>query len=211
MSRAGATSGTAGNPTVAHWIDGEPLDDSVASIARIEDRWRRYVVEGVPIATGVIAVGDSWACSNPSVGRGASIALMHVVDLRDLLRHQSLDDPLAFASAWDEVTQDSVWPWFSETLWGDRHRLGEIDAEINGERYDPGDERYDLMNALGMATMFDPDLLRLTIDNALMNIPTDVMLKGEGVADKALSLGAGWRDAPKLGPTRADLLKVVNG
>ncbi|MDH3683278.1 MAG: tryptophan 7-halogenase, partial [Acidimicrobiia bacterium] len=65
-------------PLVAHWLDGEPLSD-IEVMANLEDRIRRFVVDGVPVATGLAAVGDSWACTNPSVGRGASMALMHAV------------------------------------------------------------------------------------------------------------------------------------
>ena len=62
-------------PLVAHWLDGEPIDDQVAVMAKLEDRHRSFCVDGQPVATGVLAVGDSWACTNPSVGRGISIGL----------------------------------------------------------------------------------------------------------------------------------------
>jgi hypothetical protein len=35
------------------------------------ERYRRFVVDGVPVATGIVSVGDSWACTNPSLGRGS--------------------------------------------------------------------------------------------------------------------------------------------
>ena len=57
-------------PLVAHWIDAEPITD-VAVMAGIEDRQRDFVVDGVPVATGLVPVGDASACTNPSVGRGA--------------------------------------------------------------------------------------------------------------------------------------------
>ena len=63
-------------PLVAHWLDAEPLDD-VAIMAKIPDRYRRFVVDGAPVATGVVAVGDAWACTNPSLGRGITMGLMH--------------------------------------------------------------------------------------------------------------------------------------
>ena len=50
----------------------EPIT-GVDVMAGIEDRYRRLVVDGEPVATGVVAVGDAWACTNPSLGRGASI------------------------------------------------------------------------------------------------------------------------------------------
>ena len=61
-------------PLVAHWLDGTPIDDGVQVMARLEDRYRGFVVDGKPPATGVVAVADAWACSNPANGRGASIS-----------------------------------------------------------------------------------------------------------------------------------------
>ncbi len=55
-------------PLCAHWLDGEPLDDQIAVMAKIEDRHRSFVLDGRPVATGVVALADSWACTNP-VGR----------------------------------------------------------------------------------------------------------------------------------------------
>ena len=70
----------------AHWIDAEPLEDRIISMSKIEDRIRDFAPGGNPVATGVVAVADSWSCTNPSLGRGATIGLMHAVALRDLLR-----------------------------------------------------------------------------------------------------------------------------
>ena len=46
-------------PLQAHWLDGQPIDDRVMSIAGIEDRHRNLMVAGVPVATGVVAAGDA--------------------------------------------------------------------------------------------------------------------------------------------------------
>jgi flavin-dependent dehydrogenase len=42
-------------------------------MAGILDRYRRFVVDGAPVVTGYAAVGDAWACTNPSAGRGISV------------------------------------------------------------------------------------------------------------------------------------------
>src|SRR5680860_1644882 len=55
-------------PLAANWQNGEPIS-GVDIMAKIEDRSRRFVVDGDPVATGVVAVGDAWACTNPSLGR----------------------------------------------------------------------------------------------------------------------------------------------
>ncbi len=58
-------------PLQAHWLDGEPVT-GVLPMAGITDRYHRFAVGGVPVATGFAAVGDAWACTDPSGGRGVA-------------------------------------------------------------------------------------------------------------------------------------------
>ena len=106
-------------------------------MAGIEDRYRRLAIDGQPVATGVVAVGDAWACTNPSLGRGAALALMHARLLRDLLRETDPADHDKFARRFDELTAEAAEPLYRATLWYDRHRLAEIDADIAGRRTAP--------------------------------------------------------------------------
>src|SRR6185295_5960615 len=72
-------------PLAAHWSAATPLT-GVDVMAGLADRWRSLVVDGEAVATGVVAVGDAACCTNPSLGRGAAIGLLHARTLRDLLR-----------------------------------------------------------------------------------------------------------------------------
>ncbi len=128
-------------PLVAHWLDGQPIDDRVMAIAGIEDRHRNLMVDGAPVATGVVAAGDAWACSNPSVGRGASIGTLQATLLRDTIAGTGLGDPWEFARSFHHATAETVEPWYRETVAGDRHRLAEIDALIGGGEYRPARSR----------------------------------------------------------------------
>ena len=103
-------------PLVAHWLDGTPIDDGVQVMARLEDRYRGFVADGRPVATGVVALADSWACSNPSNGRGASIGVLHALTLRDQLRAVGLEDPAVFAEAFHTATAETVEPWYRATF-----------------------------------------------------------------------------------------------
>ena len=128
-------------PLAAHWADGEPIS-GVDVMAGIEDRHRRLVVDGEPVATGVVAVGDAWACTNPSLGRGASIGLLHARLLRDLLREVDPEEHEKLARRFDEADRAAVEPLYRVTLWYDRHRLAEIDADIAGVPYRTDDQRW---------------------------------------------------------------------
>ena len=198
-------------PLLAHWADAEPLADDVAVMAKIEDRCRRLVVDGTPIATGIAAVADSWACTNPSLGRGSTLGLLHAVTLRDHLRSSSLDDRQAFALGWDEATAATVEPWYQATLWFDRHRLAEQLAAARNEPYDAGDPQWEIGQALAHGAAGDPDLLRayLTMVGG-MATPHEVLAQ-PGIFEKVLAVGDTWRDAGFLGPSRAELVALVRG
>jgi 2-polyprenyl-6-methoxyphenol hydroxylase-like FAD-dependent oxidoreductase len=194
-------------PLAAHWLEGEPLEDGIAIMAKIEDRHRRYVVEGQPVATGVVAVADSWACTNPSLGRGISIGMIHALALRQLLRADH--DPLAFALAWDEATLSAVEPWYRDTVTLDRHRLAQIDSLVAGTPYRPEDPAWHVWNCLADSAGKDPDCLRALLSIAGLLRTAEEVLGSPGLLDKVLELGAGWAEAPALGPSRDELLAIV--
>jgi 2-polyprenyl-6-methoxyphenol hydroxylase-like FAD-dependent oxidoreductase len=199
-----------GLPLVAHWLDGTPIDDGVQVMARLEDRYRSFVVDGKPVATGVVAVADSWACSNPALGRGASIGLLHALTLRDQLHAVGLDDPAAFAGAFHAATAETVEPWYRVTLASDRYRLGEIEAGIRGAAYDSPDDAYQLEKSLQVATGQDPECVRAFLDTRLVLRTPQEVFGRPGLRDKVLELGSGWRGAPTLGPTREQLLALAS-
>ena len=192
-------------PLVAHWIDAQPITD-VKLMAKIEDRQRNYVVDGAPVATGVVSLADAWACTNPSLGRGISIGMVHAAALRSTLRNVPLDDPRALALQWDDVTNEHVEPLFADTLAFDRHRLAEIEATIEGRPYETDDPGWLLGRALESSITKDPDLLRGFMDIASLLDRGVNVLSRPGVAERALELAD---PTPLPGPDRAELLTLV--
>jgi flavin-dependent dehydrogenase len=192
-------------PLIAHWIDAEPLT-GVDVMAKIEDRVRHFAVDGEPVATGVAAVGDSWACTNPSVGRGASFALLHAVCLRDVVRKFGTADPGAFARRWTEATEAELGPWVSDTLEFDRHRLAEVDAQIAGVPYETDDQAWKLGAALRGNATGDPDVLRAFVSVAAVLARGVDVFSWPGILDKVLALG---EPEPPPGPSREQLLAIV--
>jgi 2-polyprenyl-6-methoxyphenol hydroxylase-like FAD-dependent oxidoreductase len=192
-------------PFVAHWIDAEPITD-VAVMAKIEDRHRAYVVDGTPVATGLLPLADSWACTNPSLGRGISIGMMHAAGLRSMLRDLPLDDPHAVAMQWHEVTNATVQPYFDDTLAFDRHRLREVEAEMDGRKYETEDPGWLLGSALASAVTKDGELLRGMLEIGLLLARGVDVLSRPGVAEKAIALAD---PTPLPGPDRAQLLALV--
>jgi flavin-dependent dehydrogenase len=195
-------------PLVAHWADGEPIS-GVDVMAGIEDRHRRLAVDGQPVATGVIAVGDAWACTNPSLGRGAALALVHARLLRDLLRETDPADHDKFARRFDELTAQAAEPLYRATLWYDRHRLAEIDADIAGAPYRTDDQRWPISKALFAASLADPDLTRAYSAVASFIATPDEVLTQPGILDRVVALGMAAPQYPLPGPARGELLDAI--
>ena len=194
-------------PLSAHWLDGEPLDDRVAVMAKIEDRHRSFMVDGRPVATGVVALADSWACTNPSVGRGISIGTMHAVGLRDLL-HDMPPDPVALQQQWDEVTIAEVEPFYRSTLALDERRLSEIDGLLQGRPVEPTPD-FEIGKALNVAASKDPEMLRAFLDLAGVLALPEAVFGRPGVFERVIELGSGWREEQLPGPSRDELLALV--
>lgn len=196
-------------PLIAHFLDGTPLDDRVAVITKLEDRYRGLVVDGRPVATGVISVGDAWAASNPSVGRGISIGMLHAVVLRDTIREVGLDNPTGFATRFHQRTAEVVEPWYRATLAGDRDRLAEVHAGIVGSPHEPQDGDYQNVKAIQTAAAFDPDCLRAALDiRSVLKLPAEIVHANPALPDKAANLAAAAEDPPA--PDREQLLAMVN-
>jgi hypothetical protein len=109
--------------------------------------------------------------------------LLHALALRDLLRIAALDEPLEFARMWDQATEKSVGPWILSTLHFDQHRLAEINAQIDGEAYEPDDPVWDIIQSMRDGAGRDPAVLRTFLEVGHLLSPADDVLGRPGVFD----------------------------
>jgi 2-polyprenyl-6-methoxyphenol hydroxylase-like FAD-dependent oxidoreductase len=195
-------------PLHAHWLDGEPITD-VLPMAGTIDRYRRFVLDGAPVATGIISVGDSWACTNPSLGRGITMGLMHALGTAEVVQ-QHLDNPLALALSHDCMTETRVTPWYRNTIEIDRKRIAGVNALIEGrpvaEPVDPGAR---IAKALSVAMMYDADLYRAAAEmRSLLALPQEVMAR-PGMVDRILEIAGSNEAVIPPGPSRQELLGML--
>ena len=172
-------------PLQAHWLDGKPIT-GVLAMGGILDRYRRFVVEGNPVVTGYAAVGDAWACTNPSAGRGISVGIVHAQLLRRMVR-EHLGDPAGFAQAWDEDTERLVAPYYWGQIAADRTRLAEMTALREGRPWSPPDS---MMSRLVNAARYDADAFRALLEILMcLALPQEVVQR-PGIRDAVEQLGA---------------------
>jgi 2-polyprenyl-6-methoxyphenol hydroxylase-like FAD-dependent oxidoreductase len=195
-------------PLHAHWLDGKPITD-VLAMSGVIDRYRRFVVDGTPVATGVAAVGDAWACTNPSLGRGMTHGLFHVTRLRDIVRSY-LAAPGELAQAWDAVTETEMTPWYRATVEVDRARRAEIDALIEGRPVPvPADPVAMIRQAMAVAMAYDAEVFRAYLEIiGVLALPQQVLAR-PGMTDRIMTVAEGRDPLPVPGPTREEVLDLM--
>ena len=190
-------------PLHKQFLDGEPVTD-VLPMARIVDRYRRFVVDGEPVATGVIAVGDAWACTNPSLGRGITIGLKHAAATADVI-DEHLGDPDSLARAHDAATEEHVTPWYRDSLEIDRARLAEMDAEIDGR---PARAPDPMRASIEQAMLWDADVFRGFLDTVTLHaLPHQVYAR---LGDRITAVAAEREPFTMPGPSRAEILQILS-
>jgi flavin-dependent dehydrogenase len=192
-------------PLQAHWLDGQPVT-GVLPMAGITDRYHRFVVDGTPVATGFAAVGDAWACTNPSGGRGVSIGIIHAQLLRRTVRSH-LGDPAGFARTWDEGTERQVAPFYRDQISADRLRLAEMTALREGRPWSPPESP---MSRLVNAAAYDPGAFRAFLATIMcLALPHDVLTRPD-ITDTVERIGD-KTPPPFPGPDRQRLLQMLAG
>jgi 2-polyprenyl-6-methoxyphenol hydroxylase-like FAD-dependent oxidoreductase len=188
-------------PRHAHWLDGEAVTP-VMPMGGVVDRLRSTNGGSPPL--GLVSLGDAWACTNPSMGRGMALGLKHAATLRRVVRSND-DVPAAFAQA----TEAELRPWYDSTVLVDRARVVEINALRNGEAPVLSDHiGARVGRALPAAMSRDGEVFRAGLEiAACLSLPRDVFTR-PGFAERVFELAA---DAPRpaFGPNREALLTLL--
>ena len=191
-------------PLQAHWMDGRPLD-GVHAMAGTLDCHRSLLVDGSPVVTGFAAVGDAWACTNPSAGRGLSMGAVQVQLLRAVVAAH-LDDPAALATAFAEGTAAAVEPFYRDQVAADRVRVAEMRAAAEGDPRPPAPSP---LTALRTGAAEDPELFRAMLEVILcLDTPRRVLAR-PAVRDRLEALES-VVPRPLPGPDRARLAELLS-
>lgn len=198
-------------PLHAHWLKGEPITE-IVTMSGIVDRYRHFADENGPVVTGLVALADAWACTNPSAGRGIAIGLKQARLLRDVLR-EAAEDPRALGMEYHRATEMELAPWYHSQIRSDRARFAEMEALREGrEPAVPTDELSRRVTALFMGVMTDPELYRAALEYVATLTPLHEVLARPEIRERLDArmgaAGPARTDSPP-GPTREELLKLA--
>jgi 2-polyprenyl-6-methoxyphenol hydroxylase-like FAD-dependent oxidoreductase len=193
-------------PLHTHWLDGTPVGD-VACMAGTLDRRHRFVTDDGPVVTGFAAVGDAWACTNPSVGRGLSLGVLHAQLLRHVVR-DGLGDPARLARDWDARSDEVVGPFYRNQIVFDRARGAEMTALRSGGT--PPAVTASPLHRLLAAAGTDADAYRGLIETVVCTaLPQEVVAR-PAVAAAMARLPETLGPPPAMpGPDRGQLLALL--
>ena len=160
-------------PACAAWLDVlEPISP-VFPMTGPRNTLRRLVVGGRPVVTGLHAIGDSVCTTNPTFGRGLSLAVWGAADLADVIGQH--DDGAEQAAALDARIGEHVAPYYEEQAAVDAARLATLRQAILGEDAPPPPWHPDRIGftQLRVAASFDPAAFRAFWKLMFMLCPPD--------------------------------------
>ncbi|MGW3942284.1 hypothetical protein [Streptomyces phaeochromogenes] len=161
-----------------------------------------------PLVTGLVAVGDAWAITTPTVGRGLAMSLRHSLLLRETLRRTGTAHPVELVTRFAEATRDSLGRVYERTAAYTRHRLAEMDAHTAGTVYRNPD--WIRAKALALLARRDTDALRAERAAAHLLPGARDALRAPALADAVTRLVPEVEQHVPPGPSRADLLKAIH-
>lgn len=191
----------------------EPITD-VESMARLRNRIRRFVIDGEPVATGLVVIGDAALATNPWYGKGCSQAGIAAEELSAALVRCGRDR-VALALAMDEAMRRELEPHYTVSCRQDADRM-EIHRALR-EGTEPASmakmARDFVYDGLIPATRVDGDVYRRFFRSFNMLDAPDALLADPVVvqaATQALATKDQRPPAPKLGPDRDELMALAS-
>jgi 2-polyprenyl-6-methoxyphenol hydroxylase-like FAD-dependent oxidoreductase len=164
----------ASTPVLAPWLgSGRPISD-IHTMARIDNRYRRLVDDDGPIASGVVLVGDAAMHTDPTAGRGASLAFAHVQYLLSALDRGGPGADLVVGL--DRWTDANVGTWYELQAGADASLQRRAEAAVRGEAA-PAPDRMEQLRAVvvELSGQLGPAALRLRRLQHLVSLPSEVL------------------------------------
>jgi len=146
-------------PSLAPWLEVLDPTTGIFVMGGLHNTLRRLVTGGVPVATGLHAIGDTVCTTNPTLARGLALAMTGAADLAAVLTEHGRD-PVAQALALDELVTAHVEPYYAEQASVDGARLAQLRHSVfGGPVPGAGDDRIGY-HQVRAAAAFDPVVFR---------------------------------------------------
>jgi flavin-dependent dehydrogenase len=196
-------------PSGADWLslDAEPLCE-VLPMAGLDNRWRALADEQGPVVSGLIAVGDSFTHTNPTMAQGISLSLWSAQWVAGQVAAGADAARAEFAAEYHAWALRVLRPWFDVQVQTD-DAIGQRYAERSTEPPDGAARQRAAMMVCGLK---DP-----VVGRARAKVRHLRMAPGEAYGDPEVQRHlAEWLDAHpdwvpgQVGPTREEWEKLTS-
>lgn len=151
--------------------------------ANVHNGRRALVDDEGPIVTGFVLVGDSATHTNPTLGRGTSLALAHAQELARTA-HQAGTDPYGYAARFAAWTERNLGVWYESQSAIDAAASVRLRATFTGEPVPRAAHPARAIEALGAASASDPRIAGLLQRLIGLLMTLDEVLAQPGVAEQ---------------------------
>jgi 2-polyprenyl-6-methoxyphenol hydroxylase-like FAD-dependent oxidoreductase len=198
-------------PVYSGWLDVlEPITP-IFPMGGLHNTLRRLVVDGSPVAVGLHAIGDTVCTTNPTLGRGLSLALHQAVDLIDALNN-GYDEPGELAMALDDCVENHVAPFYADQAKIDATRLAQVRYTVFGGTAPPAADAEDRVTyaQLRNAAPFDPAVFRAFWKVMGMVCLPDTVYTDPAIVERTHNVIRNRGSGPPIAqPTREQLLTAL--
>ncbi|MBF8191922.1 FAD-dependent oxidoreductase [Nonomuraea sp. K274] len=174
-------------PDLAPWIDpanATPLD-GIQIMGGHHNARRYFVVDGRPVVTGLLPVGDALCTTNPAYGWGASMALTYAFAAAEAVAAHE-NDPVAMALAYDAATATEADAVYRESAAMDRARIYRITGQEVPEHDRAEMERQRLIaEGVAAGVLSDVELSRAFCRRINLTGPADAVINNPDLVLRA--------------------------
>ncbi|MEJ1969294.1 MAG: hypothetical protein WDN03_11780 [Rhizomicrobium sp.] len=208
-------------PGAARWIDptrAEPVSQ-VFSMGNLQNVWRHFLKDGEPQVLNFFPLGDAAVRTNPLYGRGCSSGVVEAHLLRGAL--DASDDPVERAKAYDREVAKAIRPYFDSMVSLDLQAIRRAGHERD-PHYKPG-LRARLARSFAEDGLMPAQRADVEVSRAMSRVfhmleePAKALRRPAIVARILAVWATPTADkrrrglyAPKAGPDRAEMLRLLN-
>ena len=170
-------------PLCAPWLKAGTGIRDPQPFANVHNGRRLLVDDEGPIVTGFLLVGDSATHTNPTLGRGTSLALAHAQQVARTA-HEAQADPYRYAAAFADWTERNLGIWYESQSAIDSAASVRLRATFTGEPVPRPAYSARVIEALGAASVSDQRIAGLLQRLIGVLMPLSEVLAEPGVAEQ---------------------------
>lgn len=159
MEPAGFEAAIAALPNLAAWSQAGDALSNPQAMGGLDNCLRRLADENGLIVTGFALAGDAALHTNPTLGRGCSLAMLQAQEIARTA-DRAVDDPSGWTADFDCWMQSRLSGWYESQVAADSARIAQMAASLAGKPAPSLDPAASFMASFAALARYDEDAAR---------------------------------------------------